>query len=64
MPILSEFGFSLGEGFDFEKEFNNLTAPLLEKGYLVEDTGKFKLTREGEKTIDRWMREMRFYSNK
>jgi Co/Zn/Cd efflux system component len=64
VPIMSEFGFSLGEGVDFEKEFDNLTTPLILKGHLIKEGDNFKLTRDGEKTIDRWMQEMRFYSNK
>lgn len=35
IPILSEFEFSLGERFDFEKEFDNPIKPLSDKGLLV-----------------------------
>jgi hypothetical protein len=62
VPIVSEFGFSLGEGFDFEREFNHLSAPLVEKGYLVQDGDSFELTVQGKKSIEKWIRDMRFYS--
>jgi Co/Zn/Cd efflux system component len=62
VPILSEFGYSLGKGFDFKAEFDNLAIPLLEKGYLVQDGDSFNLTASGKRTIERWIRDMRFYS--
>jgi hypothetical protein len=62
VPILSEFGYSLGEGIDFKAEFNNLVNPLIDKGYLVQDGDSFELTPSGKRTIERWIREMRFYA--
>ncbi len=47
IPILSEFEFSLGAGFDFEKEFDNLIEPLLDKKLLVKKDDTFILTKEG-----------------
>jgi hypothetical protein len=62
VPILSEFGYSLGEGIDFKTEFNDLILPLLEKGYLVQDGDSFELTPSGKRAIEKWIREMRFYA--
>jgi hypothetical protein len=62
VPIVTEFGFSLGGGFDFKGEFDNLTAPLLDKGYLVQEGDSFDLTVEGKKSIEKWIRDMRFYA--
>jgi Co/Zn/Cd efflux system component/predicted transcriptional regulator len=62
VPILSEFGYSLGEGMDFKTEFNALITPLLDKGYLAQDGDSFELTPSGKRAIERWIREMRFYA--
>ena len=62
VPILSEFGYSLGEGIDFKAEFNNLVNPLIDKGYIMRDSDSFQLTPSGKKAIERWIRDMRFYA--
>ena len=62
VPILREFGYSLGEGIDFKAEFNNLVNPLIDKGYMVRDGDSFELTPSGKRAIERWIREMRFYA--
>jgi Co/Zn/Cd efflux system component/predicted transcriptional regulator len=62
VPILSEFGYSLGEGIDFKTEFNTLIMPLLDKGFLAQDGDSFELTPSGKRTIERWIKEMRFYA--
>lgn len=61
IPILSEFKFMLGEGFDFEKEFDNLVEPLLDKKLLVKKDDKLILTKEGEKHVDKVFGSMRYH---
>jgi hypothetical protein len=64
MPVISEFKFSLGKGFDFRAEFNILIKPLLEKNLIVENRGEFSLTKEGEKHLDRKFHLIRYHESK
>ncbi len=64
MPIISEFKFSLGKGFDFSKKFSSLIEPLLEKGLIVENQGKFSLTKEGERYLDKKFHLIRYHEQK
>ncbi len=64
MPIISEFKFSLGKGFDFSEKFNILIKPLLEKCLIVESKGIFTLTKEGEKHLDKKFHLIRYHERK
>jgi len=64
IPILSEFKFSLGEGFDFKGEFGNLIKPLLNEKLLIKEEDKFILTGEGKKRVDKVFSSMRYHQSK
>jgi Co/Zn/Cd efflux system component/predicted transcriptional regulator len=64
MPVISEFKFSLGKGFDFREKFNNLIKPLLEKNLIVENSGEFSLTKEGERYLDKKFHLIRYHERK
>lgn len=61
IPILSEFEFSLGERFDFEKEFDNPIKPLSDKGLLVKEDDKLILAKKGEKHVDKVFGSMKYH---
>lgn len=63
IPILSEFRFSLGEGFDFEKEFDNIIKPLLDEKFLIKKGGKLVLTQDGKNRVDRVFKSMRYHQS-
>lgn len=63
IPILSEFRFSFGEGFDFEKEFNNLIKPLLEEKFIIKKGKNFILTEDGKGRVDRIFRSIRYHQS-
>lgn len=44
IPIMSDLRFKLGEGFNFEEEFETLTKPLLDEGYIIKKENEFVLT--------------------
>ncbi len=60
VPILTEYKFRLGEGFDFEKSFGTLVNPLLEKGLLNKRNGDFQVTDHGKKRITELTKNLRF----
>jgi cation diffusion facilitator family transporter len=60
VPILTEFKFSLGKGFDFEKSFDTLVNPLVENNLLVKRNGDFLITEEGSKRITELTRMIRY----
>ena len=60
VPILTEFKFSLGKGFDFEKSFDALVKPLVEDDLLVKRNGDFLITEKGEKRITELTRMGRY----
>jgi cation diffusion facilitator family transporter len=60
VPILTEFKFSLGKGFDFEKSFDMLVNPLVENDLLVKQNGNFLITEKGEKRITKLTRMRRY----
>ncbi len=64
MPVISEFKLSLGKGFDFKEKINILIEPLLERGLLKENRGKFSITKEGEKHLDRKFHLVRYHERK
>jgi len=63
IPILSEFRFSFGEGFDFEKEFDNLIKPLLEEKFIIKKGKNFILTGDGKSRVDRVFRSIRYHQS-
>ena len=60
IPILTEYKFRLGEGFDFEKSFDALVNPLLESNLLNKRNGDFMITDNGKKHIAELTRNLRF----
>jgi cation diffusion facilitator family transporter len=60
VPILSEFRFSLGEGFDFKESFDVLSNPLLEDNLLIRKNGEYLITDKGNKHISGLTRRVRF----
>jgi Co/Zn/Cd efflux system component/predicted transcriptional regulator len=60
VPILSEFRFSLGEGFNFDVSFNDLIEPLLKDNLLIQRNDEFIITNEGRNNVDRLLGNMRF----
>jgi cation diffusion facilitator family transporter len=60
VPILTEFKFSLGKGFDFEESFDTLVNPLVENNLLVKQNGDFLITEKGEKRITELTRMVRY----
>ena len=60
VPILTEFRFSLGKGFDFEKSFEHLVNPLLENDLLIKRNGDFHITDKGMTQITELKRTLRY----
>ena len=60
IPILTEYKFRLGEGFDFEESFDALVNPLLDNGLLKKNDGEFLITDKGEKRITELTKNLRF----
>jgi cation diffusion facilitator family transporter len=60
IPILSEFKFGLGKGFDFEREFGNIIKPLLDENFLIKRDETLILTQEGKNRVDRVFKNMRY----
>ncbi len=60
VPILTEFKFRLGEGFDFEESFDALVNPLLENGLLNKQNGDFLITDKGAKHVTELTKNLRF----
>jgi len=62
VPILTEFKFSLGKGFDFEGSFDTLVNPLVDNDLLVKRNGDLFITEEGRKRINELTRMVRYQS--
>jgi hypothetical protein len=60
VPILTEFKFSLGKGFDFDRSLDTLVNPLVESDLLVKRNGGFFITEEGGKRISELTRMVRY----
>ena len=60
VPILSEFRFSLGEGFNFKESFDTLSDPLLKDDLLTIKNGEYLITDKGNKHISGLTRRVRF----
>jgi cation diffusion facilitator family transporter len=61
VPILTEFKFSLGKGFDFEASFDNLANSLVERGLLVKQNGDFLITNMGITQVTDLTRSLRYH---
>lgn len=59
-PIIGEFRFALGRGFDFEEEFDNLIKPLLEEKFIVKKGKNFILTEDGKSRVSRIFQNIRY----
>ena len=64
IPILSEFRFALGKGFDFEREFDNLIKPLLEEKFIIKKGKNFILTEDGKSRVSRIFKSIRYRQSK
>ncbi len=53
-----------GEEFDFVKEFDGLTKPLIDEKFLIKRDEKFFLTVDGKKHVDRTFNGMRYHQIK
>lgn len=51
----------MGEGFDFEKEFDNLIKQLMESKYIIKKDEKYYLTEIGKKHVDRIFKDMKYH---
>ena len=60
VPILTEFKFSLGYGFDFEKSFDDLVNPLMEHNLLINRNGDFHITDKGITQVTELKRTLRY----
>jgi divalent metal cation (Fe/Co/Zn/Cd) transporter len=60
IPVLTEYKFRLGEGFDFEESFDPLVNPLLEKGLLSKQNGDYLITDKGRNNITELTKNLRF----
>ena len=60
VPILTEFKFSLGKGFDFEESFDNLVNPLFESNLLIKRNGDFFITDNGIARMIELKRSLRY----
>jgi hypothetical protein len=61
IPILTEYKFRLGEGFDFEDSFEALVYPLLENGFLNKQNEDFLITDKGAKHVTELTKNLRFF---
>jgi len=61
VPILTEFKFSLGKGFDFKESFETLVNPLVENSLLVKRNGDFLITDKGIKRMTELTRSLRYH---
>jgi hypothetical protein len=60
VPILTEFKFSLGKGFNFEESFANLATPLVKNHLLVKRNGDFFITDNGIARMTELKRSLRY----
>ena len=63
IPLLSEFKFRFGEGIDFTEKYSELTAPLLENKWVIQEDDKLILTQTGRDHVDKVFKRMRFHQN-
>lgn len=47
LPLLSDFQYSLGNGYDFDKNFPQLTESLMKEKLLIEKDSCYKITEKG-----------------
>jgi divalent metal cation (Fe/Co/Zn/Cd) transporter/predicted transcriptional regulator len=60
VPLLTEYKFMLGDGFDFEESFDALVNPLLENGLLNKQNEEYLITDKGTKHVTQLTRNLRF----
>jgi Co/Zn/Cd efflux system component len=60
VPILTEFKFCLGKGFDFEESFDNLVNPLVKSNLLIKRNGDFFITDNGIAHMTELRRSLRY----
>ena len=60
IPVLSEFKFSLGDGVDFQREFDSIVQPLLDEKFVVQRNGNLILTPDGENRVERVFKNLRY----
>jgi Co/Zn/Cd efflux system component len=61
LPLVSEFRFGIGDGFDFLAEFDNLVDPLLDSQLLIRKDDQFMLTKEGRKRVKKIFSDLRYH---
>jgi Co/Zn/Cd efflux system component len=61
IPLVSEFGFAPGTGYDFEEQFEQLVSPLLAKGALRVEGDAFLLTEAGSSRLKSTLKNLRFH---
>jgi len=61
VPVLTELNAFEEEVVDFEKEFDDIVKPLMEKEYLKIEEGVYKITRKGIIYFKRMLRNFRHY---
>ena len=61
IPILSEFGFNMSGGFDFEKEVDTLVQPLLEDDMLTKKGDVYMITKKGRGHLESTLKGMRYH---
>lgn len=59
VPIVSEFRFSLGKGFDFNQSLDMLLEPLIKWNLIVQINNEYLITEEGRNYIKRKIQNSR-----
>lgn len=52
IPIVSEFGFGIGRGYDFDKNFGGLVGSLMDEGLLEKSGSMYLLTKKGISSVN------------
>lgn len=61
VPLVSEFGFAPGTGYDFKEQFEQLVTPLLAGGALKVEGDTFFLTEAGSSSLKSTLKNLRFF---
>jgi hypothetical protein len=61
IPILTEFKFTLGKGYDFEELLDTLVNPLLKNDLLIKRNGDLFITDKGRKRINELTGSLRYH---
>lgn len=62
VPIVSEFNVKLGADVDFESKLEAIMAPLLEGGYVDDESGVYRVTMKGKTRVWRMFKTLRYTS--